>query len=253
MRVQRHLLTIACLAITASSLLLAFYFYTEAQNLPQLSYTVKPIRGIVVRSGRSSKMEVRYGSEVVGSDITAAQIVFWNEGKRAIKKSDILKPITILTEKNARILEASNLRCTREVIHPTLTTSELATGLISVTWDILEQGDGCSAQIIYQGKPDLNLYVDGIVENQKQINFVPSPEGKIYREDFNRSSRKAFEAYAIFILIMGSIMVCVLVTPLAAESFPLWIRLPLALIMLVCLGAIFHHLLYGYVEPPFGF
>jgi hypothetical protein len=253
MRLPRHFLTIISWLITSISLSLAFYFYTEAQKLPQLSYTVKPIRGVIVRSGRSSKMVVRYGNDVLGSDITAVQIVFWNEGKRAIKRPDILKPITIQTEKNARILEVSNLSCTREVIHPDLTRSALGNGVTTVTWDILEESDGCTAQIIYEGKPDLNVYLDGIVENQKRINFIPSPEGKIYRKEFNRSARKDFEAYSIFILISSILMVCALVSPIAGQSMPIWIRMPLALIMVCCIGVIFHHLLYGYVEPPFGF
>lgn len=254
MRAPLNPLSMISWVITAISLSLAFYFYNEAQTLPQLSYTVKPIRGVVVRSGSSSKMVVRYANEVVGTDITAAQIVFWNEGKRAIKKADILTPITIRTEGNARILEVSSLRCTREVINPALTRSELATGVTTVTWDILEQGDGCTAQIIYEGKPSLDLYVDGIVENQQQINFIPSPEGKIYREPFNRPARKAFEVYAIFIVIMGgATIVLFLVTPLSGESFPLWMRMIVALIMVCSMGFVIHHLLYGYVEPPFGF
>ena len=253
MRVPLHLLGIIIWVITGISLSLAFYFYTEAQKLPQLSYTVKPLRGVVVRSGHSSKMVVRYGNDVIETDITAAQIVFWNEGKRAIKKPDILKPVTIRTEKNAQILEVSNLRCTREVIHPALTRNELATGVTTVTWDILEQGDGCTAQIIYEGKPDLDIYVDGIVENQKNINLIASPEGKIYRQAFNRPARKAFELYAVFILIFGILMVFVLISPMASNSFPVWIRIPLAVIMLCCIGVVFNHLLYGYVEPPFGF
>jgi hypothetical protein len=198
-------------------------------------------------------MVVRYGDDLVGTDITAAQIVLWNEGKQVIKKPDILKSITIHTENNARILEASILMCTREVINPALTTSELATGIPILTWNILEQGDGCTAQIIYEGKPDLNVYVDGIVQNQKRINLVPSPEGKIYRQDFNRPARKAFEAYAIFMIIGSTLMVCFLVSPIAGDSFPIWMRIPLAIVMACCIGVVFHHLLYGYVEPPFGF
>lgn len=198
-------------------------------------------------------MVVHYGNEVVGTDITAAQVVFWNEGKRAIKKPDILKPITIRTEKDSRILEVSILRCTREVIHPSATTSESPAGAATVTWDILEQGDGCTAQIIYEGQPDLNVYVDGIIENQKNINLIQSPEGKIYREAFNRPARKAFEVYAIFIMIVGTVMVCVLVSPILGESFPVWIRIPVALLMVCSIGFLFYELRYGYVEPPFGF
>lgn len=252
MRILLHPFTIISWVITGISLSLALYFYSEAQNLPELSYTIKPIRGVVVRSGRSSKMVVRYGDEVIKTDITAAQIVIWNEGKQAIKKSDILKPLSIHMENNARILEASILMCTREVIHPAITMGDLAASMPTLTWDILEQGDGCTAQIVYEGKPDLNVYVDGIIQNQKHINLVP-PEGKIYRQDFNRPARKAFESFAIFMIITSTLMVCFLVSPLAGDSFSLWIRIPLALVMLCCIVVVFHHLLYGYVEPPFGF
>jgi hypothetical protein len=251
MRILLHPFIIISWLITAISISLAFYFYSDAQNFPQLSYTIRPIRGIVVRSGHSSKMTVRYGDTLVETDITAVQIVLWNGGKKAIKKADILKPITIHTEKNVPILEASILKTTRDIIHPSLNTDEIQMGVANLTWDILEQDDGCTVQIIYEGKPDININIDGAVEGQGHLSLVQAPEGTIYRKEFNRSARKDFEVYSLAMMIMGMLVIPLLA--IARDPFPIYIRIPLILILFGCIGVVFYHYLYGYVEPPFGF
>lgn len=251
MRAILHPFTLAGWLVAGVSIALAAYFYSEAQDSPQLSYTVKPIRGVVVRSGRSSKMAVRYDDRPIGTDVTAAQVVLWNEGRRAVKRADILKPIAFHIEGDAAILEASILKCTRDVVHPTLNTDDIRASVTTLTWDILERGDGCTVQLLYEGHPDIDIYVDGAVEGQKSINSIQAPEGPIYRREFNRPLRKDFEAFTTFLIVAEVIMIPMIV--LARDMWPIWARLAVILFLLCNAGVLFHHLLYGYVEPPFGF
>jgi hypothetical protein len=238
--------------ITGISISMAFYFYAGTRNFPQLSYTIKPVRGIVVRAERSSNMTVRYNDKIVTTDITAAQVVLWNEGQRPIKKAEVRKPIVIFTENNAPILEASIKKSSREITKLALDEDDIPNGRVNVTWDILEQNDGGTIQIVYEGKPDLNIFVDGVVEGQKQITRIEAPEGAIYRKEFDRTSRKAFEAYETFLLIMLTLS-APLIYIASSSSFPKWSRLLYLLVVLFSMGAIFYDLMYGYMEPPFGF
>lgn len=149
---------------------LAIYFYIESKEAAQLTYYVNPIKTILVRAGQVSKLSVNYNNNEIETDIAVAQIALWNHGKRAIKKTNILKPITIYTENNAPILEAVIRKASRDVTQLYLDTTELDKGRVTILWNILEQNDGGVIQLIYAGSPDLKLRVAGTVEGQRHIN-----------------------------------------------------------------------------------
>jgi hypothetical protein len=252
---NRPYLLVLSWIITVISIFVAVFFYLESRDVPQLAYTIKPVRGIVVRGGKSSKLTVQYAERKVETDITAAQLVLWNEGKHAIKRAAILRPIIIHTETNAPILEASIKKTTNEIIGLKLNHEENQQDRVIVSWDILEQGEGGTIQIVYEGSPDMKLLIDGAVEGQKQINRFEAPVGSIYRREFNRSARKSLEYYEIFIIITTIIMVLFfLIVPEAVNGIiPKWLRIPLLLLFVVCIGILVYDVRYGYVEPPFGF
>jgi hypothetical protein len=148
---------------------LSFYFYYAAKEYPQLTYYVHPVKATVVRAGEASRLTAIIDNRPVETDITAAQIAIWNQGKRTIRRNNILRPIIISTENNTPILEATIRRTSREVTQLALNTDEAQQGRISVIWDILEQNDGGVIQLIYAGNAEVQITADGVVEGQPQI------------------------------------------------------------------------------------
>lgn len=148
---------------------LAAYLYFEGKEAHQLTYYISPAKAVVVQTGQASKLAVSFDGKPVGTDITAAQIAIWNQGKLPIKKDDVLRPIVIDTENNAPILEATIRKSSRDVTHLALNIDELQKGRVSISWNILEQNDGGIIQLVYAGNPALKIYVDGIIEGQRSI------------------------------------------------------------------------------------
>ena len=109
---------------------LGIYFYLGSRLLPELTYRVQPLKAIVVKSNQASKLTISFDNKVIRSDITASQVALWNNGKLAIKKQNILKPIVVYTEKNTPILEASIINTSRDVTQIVLGTEELQKGAL---------------------------------------------------------------------------------------------------------------------------
>jgi hypothetical protein len=122
---------------------LAFYFAGEARKTRELTYYVHPVKASVVKAGEASQLSVSYAGKELTTDVTAAQIQIWNQGREAIHKAEILRPLVISTEDHTPILEAAIRKQTRpNIVHLTLDDSAPEQGRLGVSWDILEGGDG---------------------------------------------------------------------------------------------------------------
>jgi hypothetical protein len=151
------------------SIPLAIYFYGAARQQPELTYYLHPVKATIVRTGEASRLTTSFDGKPIPTDITAAQIAIWNEGSKAIRKEQILKPIVIYTQNGAPILEATLRRSSREVINLSLVTDGFQQGRVGVQWNILEHNDGGIIQLIYAGDPTVQIAADGIVEGQQSI------------------------------------------------------------------------------------
>ena len=102
-------------------------------------------------------------------DIMAVHVAIWNQGRKSIELTDILRPLIIETEKNVPILEASILKTSRDVIGLRLDESKCDQGKLEVSWTILEHRDGGIVQMIYEGSPELQITADAALKEQRAI------------------------------------------------------------------------------------
>lgn len=160
------------LAAVASliSVPLSVYFYFAAKERPELTYYTHPVKATVVRSGQASRITAIFDNKPVQTDITAAQVAIWNQGRKSIRKDQVLKPVVIRTGDGSPILEATIRKESRDVTQLSLGTEEIQKGRLTVLWNILEQNDGGVIQLIYAGNTDVPIIVDGVIEGQTQIN-----------------------------------------------------------------------------------
>lgn len=143
---------------------------------PDLVYYVDPARATVVRVNQSSRLHVEIDGKVVKKDITAAQIVVWNDGKEPIRKEKLLSPFFIKTGPLNPIIEANVQKETREVVGLRLDKSRVSEGLLGVNWTILEQNDGAIIQLIYYGDDQTYITASATVEGQGDIRELKSHE-----------------------------------------------------------------------------
>lgn len=220
-------------------LALAGYLYVTGKETRQLTYYVNPAKAVVVKAGQASKLEVNFDKKPINSDITAAQIAIWNQGRLSIKRSDILKPVVIQTEGDIPILEATIRTTSRDVTKLSLNTDDLQKGRVLLTWDILEQSDGGVIQLIYPASPNLNVYVDGVIEGQRSLSQLSPRRRNLRRTDL------VFTAFwSLFFVIGATFWVGSKFKSRAALLF----TLGLGLVVIYHL----YLLVYADASPPFG-
>lgn len=163
-------------------IVLSIYIYHESREYPQLSYFVHPVKASVLKAGQASKLRCDFEGQSITSDITVAQVAVWNQGKKSIKRDNILKPVVLYLTNGSPILEAILRKQSRDVVNLELDRKELSNGRLIVSWAILEKNDGAIIQLTYAGGPEVPILLDGIVEGQANVERVdysgklPSPE-----------------------------------------------------------------------------
>ena len=135
----------------------------------EITYHVSAFPTAVVRGGQASDLKVSFKDKVITTDLSAIQVAIWNEGKEAARRESILsKTVTITLNPALPILVARIKKSTRSVINAELEDSEMSHGILHLTWDILEQGDGVLLEIIYAGRV-VHVSVNGVIEGRVPI------------------------------------------------------------------------------------
>jgi hypothetical protein len=149
--------------------LLSIYLYRRGKKRRGLTYKVHPVRTQIVKAGAVSRLSVLHDGHEIKTDITAAHIAIWNQGRESIHRADMLRPLIIETADQVPILEATIQMATHDVIGLKLDVSQCDQGRLGVSWEILEERDGGIVQMIYAGSPDLQITAQAISEGQRRI------------------------------------------------------------------------------------
>jgi hypothetical protein len=147
-------------------LLSGFLFLASREN-PELTYFVHPAKAVVVRTGQTSRLSFQFDGQPFVGDVTAAQVAFWNAGRRSIRGTSILKPLVIRTSGGTRILEARLQKTSRDVSGITIDSSHISSGEVEIRWNILEQNDGGVVQIVYAGDEAVTVHAQAVLEGQR--------------------------------------------------------------------------------------
>src|SRR5258707_8157288 len=99
---------------------LTIYLFWAGQEEPDVRYYVHPVRSVLAQPGTFSDLTVLYKGQPTAGPVTTASVILWNNGKRPVRQSDILSPITIRLAPGHRILAAALGKTTRAVIGLTL-------------------------------------------------------------------------------------------------------------------------------------
>jgi hypothetical protein len=182
-------------------------------------------------------------------------VAIWNRGRQAIRRAAILQPIIIRTEPRVPILEATVRRTSREVVSLDLDRTRLADGEVSVSWNILEQGDGAALQLVYAAGPDAQIQCLGVVEGQASIRELR------YRGTIKSPAEQMREGRLVR-YVLGLFVVCALVS-LAGSLWELrrsrdltsysFAALGMVLFVGMILFVVYMFFMYAIPEPPFGF
>jgi hypothetical protein len=239
-------------------ILLSIYVYRESREYPELTYYVHPVKASVLKSGKASKLQCDFEGQPITSDITVAQVAIWNQGKRSIKRNNILKPVVLYATNAAPILQATLRKQSRDVVNLEIDRKELQSGKLMVSWAILEQNDGAVIQLTYAGGPDVAIVLDGVVEGQGNVQRVDYTGRLPTPEEQYRSRVSSDRTFRWIMLAMGSFAIISSLWMLrrSNKSDRFGVVLNLMMLLLGCATLIlFVALRYLSMPPgpPFGF
>lgn len=151
---------------------MAIYFYLATIQTRDLMYRPFWDTWLVYRPDSSSKLKLVYSGSQLERHVFIKQIAIWNEGYQSIRRDDVLAPVVLVTNSTVKILDASLVAVTRELTHFKIDASDLDSGRIPISWEILEHKDGALVQIICaveEASKPLSITLEGAVEGQKTI------------------------------------------------------------------------------------
>lgn len=154
---------------------IAWFLYNESRLYRQLIFLVDPVRTEILSAERTAKAPIKVikrsdGTEVT-SDLTSVRFYLWNRGKQSIRRNNVLMNLIIsLDDTTGEILDAKSLKVSRPITELKLLRHDSnPTRNLVVDFFILEQNDGMTGQIIYEGNPRATFVISGIIEGVKQI------------------------------------------------------------------------------------
>lgn len=62
--------------------ILAVIFYIQGRERRKLMFYEQPGKAIIAKAGHSSKIEIWIEGKQIKTDVTAAQVAFWNDGEK---------------------------------------------------------------------------------------------------------------------------------------------------------------------------
>jgi len=128
----------------------ALFFLAQADR--DIRYSVSASPTTIVKAGQSSDLRVLFKDKDLNSDVSSIQVAIWNAGKESVKRDNILSKTMVLElEPPTSILEARIKRVTRNLVNFQVDSSANSPGILKLSWDILEQGDGAVLELIYTG------------------------------------------------------------------------------------------------------
>ncbi|MEI7766979.1 MAG: hypothetical protein WCJ97_06040 [Phycisphaerae bacterium] len=201
---------IICAIIGVLGTVLTVYSIYAGQRSRELTYSFNPVRTELVNLGETSSLTVSYDGKPVKNSVTAIQCLIWNAGNEPIRAEDILEPIAIKAPKDVKILEVTVRHASRPQVKFLLNSEKMSSGVIELTWRILEQNDGASVQIVFEGDHIAPFNIEGTIVGQKHIMQHNVGDGTLRNAYEERAARMAISRGLLVITLLPCLSVLVL-------------------------------------------
>ena len=176
-------------------LLASGYTYARSRRVREPTFAVDPVRTVIASRENVVHAPIvvtRRDGRVVRSDLVAVRFYFWNGGAESIKRENILEPLRIvIMDPHAELLDYQLLRRSRDVTAVSLSATN-DTNQLGIDLNILEQNDGVTGQIIFDGSADSDVILVGTIEGAR----IPSRRDLALRVFWH-----GFPKAALFIVI----------------------------------------------------
>lgn len=153
------------------TLVFGYYFMYVGHRKREPTFYVDPTRTTILdkeNAANAPLLLLKSNGDTIISDVTSVYFYFFNQGEETIKQENIYSPLKIVLGDNAEILDFKVLKVTRPVSGIVVTRDTLGQTL-TINLKALENNDGFSGQLIFEGNKDTAIRLDGGIDGVKQF------------------------------------------------------------------------------------
>lgn len=165
-----NILNIIGFLIGILGIVLSVYYYELSKREKEPTFIIDPIKFIILKSSSTHLAPIKIltldSSEIKG-DVTSLTFYFWNKGKEPLKSEDMLTDINLFLSHNAKIIDFKILKSSRDVCKISLIKQ--STDSLKLNFKILEENDGFTGQIIFEGSELTQLNIAATIVGVKKI------------------------------------------------------------------------------------
>ena len=151
------------------TIIFGYYFLYVGVRERRPTFYVDPTRTTILdkeNAANAPLMLLKSNGDTITSNVTSVFFYFFNQGEETIKHENIYAPLKIVLSDEAEILDYKILKVGRsvsgiEVVRDTTGNS------LTINLRALEQNDGFAGQLIFEGKKDALLRMEGGIDGVK--------------------------------------------------------------------------------------
>lgn len=164
------------------TIIFGYYFLYVGIRERRPTFYVDPTRTTILdkeNAANAPLMLLKSNGDTITSNVTSVFFYFFNQGEETIKQENIYSPLKIVLSDDAEILDYKILKVGRsvsgiEVVRDTTGNS------LTVSLRALEQNDGFAGQLIFEGKKDASVRMEGGIDGVKHFDSHLSNIDPVY-------------------------------------------------------------------------
>ena len=159
------------LAILGIALAIFFHLANQQEREPAFLST----KGLLIYASHSDLQSSNYkmsqvtkdGEKALLGNVYVQELAFWNKGRLAIEKEDILEPLKFQFPDNFEVIDAFVSESTREkIVQPKIDFGGREVGF---SFEILEKDEGFKVQVVFSGEEYIKPEIAGDIKGVDKI------------------------------------------------------------------------------------
>jgi hypothetical protein len=164
------------------TLVFGYYFLYVGIRERRPTFYVDPTRTTILDKETAASaplLLLRSNGDTINSSVTSAYFYFFNQGEETIKQANIYAPLKIVLGEKAEILDFKILKVARPVSGIEVSRDTLSNSL-DIQLKAMERDDGVVGQIIFEGKKDASITMEGGIDGVKYFETHLSSINPLY-------------------------------------------------------------------------
>jgi len=160
---------ISSIISVAITIVFGYYFLYIGYKERKPTFYLDPTRTTIldkINAANAPLLLLKSNGDTIRADVTSVYFYFFNQGAETIKRENVYEPLKIVLRDQAEILDFKLLKVARPVSGIKLTRDTAANSL-SINFKALEKDDGLVGQIIFEGKKNAAVTLEGGIDGVK--------------------------------------------------------------------------------------